>query len=102
MSFGLCAKVRLLRAVAIDVAPRPLALAGGGGGSLLQLPQADLRSGGSKSKASRSGLLAKCFLGGFGHRGQRTIIFLKMCGFLALVLQASPKTLGQTTTSGSL
>ncbi len=28
--------------------------------------------------------------------------FWKMCGFLASVLQASPKTLGQKTTSGSL
>ncbi len=36
------------------------------------------------------------------RQGQKTIIFLKMCGCLASVPQASQKTLGQPNTSGSL
>ncbi len=68
-------------------------------------------------------LLAKCFLEAWGtkaerpqifqkqmlfkprrrrRQGQQTIPFLKMCGFLSLVPQASKKPLGQKTTSGSL
>ena len=64
-------------------------------------------------EGSRSGLLAKFFLGGLGYQGQKTTIvqehtgllalwqgqknsmFLDNCGFLALVPQASKKPLGQ-------
>ncbi len=39
------------------------------------------------SEGSRSGLLAKCFLGCLGYQGQYTSIFLKKSSFLALVLR---------------
>ncbi len=38
---------------------------------------------------------AQCFFGGLGYKGQKTTLFLKMCGSLALVPQASKKPLGK-------
>jgi hypothetical protein len=76
-----------------------------------------------KPEGSRSVVLAKWFLEAWGtqakrphifkkimvcwpcrrrRQGQQIIIFCEMCGLFALVPQASQKTLGQKTTSGSL
>ncbi len=41
-------------------------------------------------------------LAAFGGKAKQLRMFLKMCGFLASVPQASKKPLGQKTTSGSL
>ncbi len=79
--------------------------------------------GGLESKGSRSVCLAKLFFGGLGakankpptfkkqvfcwpcrlrRQGPKTTMFLKTCGCLAWVPQASQKPLGQNTTSGFL
>ena len=36
------------------------------------------------SEGSRSGLLAKCFLGSLGYQGQKTTLFAENAGLLAL------------------
>ncbi len=57
------------------------------------------------TKASKPRIFSKLMVFGpcsLRRQGPNTTLFRNMCGFLALVPQASPKTLGQKTTSGSL